>query len=204
VYVSRYQRATGGLAVLTRLRDSVVVLLVPIVLLGSAPYAAAAVRTFRDGDNPNPHAVDISSVRVDNSTLLRRQVIVNVYVNGFDDPRQHIGLDAFDLYLDTNASRRGPEFRVHSQEGLRLVHMRTWTRAGRVVHCDDPSHGESGYFVQRLSQPNRYRVWIKRVCLGNPGRVRVAVHVARQGSSTVRASQDWAKARRSWLGWVPR
>jgi hypothetical protein len=190
---------------LTRwIRWSAITLVVPGVLLCSAAFAPGAVRTFHDGDNPNPHAVDISSVRVDNSTELKHQVIVYVYVNDFEDPLQHIGADSFNLYLDTDSTHRGPEFRVHSLEELSMVRMRSWTQVGRAVRCGDPSHAIQGYFVQRFNRPDRYRVWIKRGCLDNPGRVRVAVHVTRQGTSTARASQDWAKARRSWLGWVSR
>jgi hypothetical protein len=174
------------------------------VVLFTAVSSSATSRTFQDGDNPNPHAVDISSVRVENSTVVKHQVIVNIYVNNFEDPQANIGGDILDLYLDTNPIRKGPEFHVRAYEQISLTRMRSWSEDGLVIPCADSGHGTYDYNVQQMTHPNRYRVWIQRSCLDYPGRVRVAVHLSRHGTATTIATQDWAKARRTWLGWVSR
>lgn len=152
--------------------------------------AHADVQRFTDPRNDTSSSVDIRSVRVDNSTADRSAVVVAVQQ---DDVR--IG-DSIEIFVDTRPADPGPEFSISGYVASEYVmhHRENWKNPGRMVPF------RCGYRMRINEATDRTRVVMSRNCLGEPGKVRVAVLVERDASST----HDWAKARRTWLGWVSR
>ncbi|UYM07221.1 hypothetical protein [Solicola gregarius] len=150
--------------------------------------ADANVRKFRDRAGDVRGSIDITRVRVDNSTHQRNAVAVRVKQRGFA-----YGNYVY-VYIDSNRKRRGPEFRFSGYYASEyfLHRMKSWTDAGRKVRCKRPySLKMGGHGVTRVS--------VHRACIGKPGRIRVAVMTGRGGRGV-----DWAPAKHRWLGWVKR
>lgn len=154
--------------------------------LTSAP-ASADVRDFADPPRAAPGAIDIRNVRVDNATARPSSIIVRVRLRDID-----FG-DGMTVYVDTRPRNAGPEYKIEAFADSEFVLRRvdTWAARGRNVRCDDDR-------VSMTQSSRRARFVFPRTCVANPGRVRIAVHAFREGSS------DWAKARRTWLGFVRR
>ena len=164
---------------------------VVLMTLGVVSPAHADVRRFTDPRNDTASSVDIWSVKVDNSSRHRNKIIVVVQQDSVGPG------DSIEIYLDTRPRDRGPEFSlsafVASEYGMRR--METWRNYGRVVST------RCGYQLKIDEGTDRSRAVIPRRCVGKPGKIRVAVKAERGFQVT---SRDWAKARRTWLGWVRR
>ena len=162
-----------------------------VMALALAMPAAADVRRFADAANDASTSVDIRSVRVDNSTTARDQVIVVVrQVN------VRLG-DAIEIFLDTRPGDPGPEYSIGGATASEylLQHREHWKGHGRVVPF------RCGYSLRINAETDRSRAVIQRSCLRHPGKVRVAIRAVRGFPST---SRDWAPARRTWSRWVRR
>ncbi|UPK74919.1 hypothetical protein MU582_21200 [Nocardioidaceae bacterium SCSIO 66511] len=146
----------------------------------------ANVRKFRDKRGDAKGSIDITKVRVDNSTKHRNKVVVRVKQRGFRSG----GL--VEVYLDTKPKRKGPEFRLTGYVGSEYAmrRMKSWKKPGSVVKCP-------GYAMKMVGK-GKTRAVFKRGCIGKPGKVRVAVHTNRGNRS------DWARGVFRWLGWVKR
>lgn len=153
--------------------------------LMAAP-ASADVRSFSDPPAA-PGVIDIRNVRVDNSTTHREKIIVNVRMRNI-----RFG-DGMSVYVDTRPGNAGPEYRMDAFANSEFAFHRvnTWGGPGRVVRCD-------GDRFRLAAGARRARIVFPRACLGNPGRVRIAVHAYRDDRS------DWARSARNWLGFVRR
>jgi hypothetical protein len=158
--------------------------------LGVASPAQADVQRFRDPQGDTRSGVDILSVRVDNSTADRREVRVRIR---HDDLR--LG-HSITVYLDTRPADPGPEFAISGAAGSEYILNRTegWKNMGRMVppRC--------GYSMRINEGTEVTRVIVRRSCIGEPGRVRVAVRAQRDGTPAI----DWAASRRTFLGFVSR
>ena len=163
-----------------------------VLTFGFVARGDADRQRFTDPPSPHPRAVDISAVTVDNSTRHRSRVVVTAYVDGFHAPGACCRQDTLHVYIDTRPGRPGPEFEAFAGQDVVLWRTRHW-RAVDLAPCDPD--------VRLRHRPSRYVVAIDRGCLGKPGKIRVAVRVTRNARVH---SHDWAKARRTFLGWVSR
>ena len=171
-------------------RARMVVAVVAVLSLGPAVGAHADIERFNDPRDDTPSSVDIWRVKVDNSTRDRSKVIVAVQQDNLD-----FG-DSITIYFDTRGRDRGPEYSISAYVDSEyfMHHREGWGRVGRPVPF------RCGYEL-KIRSHDRSRAVIPRRCLGYPGKVRVAVKVTRGIPAT---SRDWAKAHRTWLGWVAR
>lgn len=162
-----------------------------VIGLALAVPADADVRRFTDARNDTSSSVDIRSVRVDNSTTSPNKVIVTVRQDNV-----RIG-DSITIYLDTRPHDPGPEYSIGGAVASEFLmrHRERWKGSGRVVPFD------CGYKLKIHQKDDRSRAVMPRSCLGDPGKVRVAVKVERGYPP---ASHDWAKARKTWFSWVHR
>lgn len=171
-------------------RTRIVAAAVAALALGPAAGAHADVERFTDPRDDTPTSVDIWRVKVDNSTRARNKVIVAVRQDNV-----RIG-DSITIYFDTRRRDRGPEYSISAYvDSEYFMHRREgWARVGRPVPFS------CGYSL-KIRHDDRSRAVVPRRCLGHPSKVRVAVKVTRGIPVT---SRDWARAPRTWLGWVAR
>jgi hypothetical protein len=160
-----------------------------VAALTPAVSAQADVERFRDARGDAGSSVDILRVRVDNSTIDRSKVVVAV-----QQKNVRLG-DSITIYFDTRRADRGPEYSISAFVDSEYVMNRHefWGRVGRPVPF------ECGYRLR--IRDDRSRAVIPRRCLGRPDEIRVAVKAVRTRPAT---SRDWARDRRTWLGWVAR
>jgi hypothetical protein len=163
--------------------------------LGFSARVDADRQRFSDPPSPRPRAVDISAVTVDNSSRHRDRLIVTTFVDGFHAPGACCVQDTLYVYIDTRRARPGPEWEVFAGQDVFASHAAGWRPSGTSpAAC-------LNLRVKRLHRPSRWVTSLDRQCMRNPGRVRVAVLVTRNAAVD---SRDWAKARRTFLGWVSR
>ncbi|MGH3360169.1 MAG: hypothetical protein ACRDO7_15310 [Nocardioidaceae bacterium] len=145
--------------------------------------ADADVRTFKDRRGDVAGSIDITRVRVDNSTKDRQRVLVRVKQRRFE-----FGDHIF-VYFDTRRDRRGPEFRLRAYYASEyfLERMRSWNKRGKSVRC-------GGAYSLKMGGSGVSRAVVDRRCLGRPGAIRVAVRTGRDGPG-----HDWARAKQRWL-----
>ncbi len=155
-------------------------------VLGLAGPATAATATFEDASGDVAHPVDLQSVEVVNEKNLR-------IVLQHDDLRRSYKSGASGtVFLDTDPSRKGPEYVFAGGyfEGADYALIKTdgWTFGRRAVPltCSYEMHLDYAADVTRMR--------ISRACLDNPGKVRVAVKVAgEQADGDI--VRDWLGAR---------
>ncbi len=174
-------------------RNRVLVVAAAAVVASIAPTvpAHADVRRFTDPRHDTSSTVDILAVRVDNSTTHRNKVIVTVR-----QANVRFG-DSITIYVDTRAKDPGPEYAIAGTTASEYLmrHQERWSGYGKPIPF------QCGYRLRIHQRTDATRAVIPRHCLGDPGRVRVAVKAVRGQPPT---SRDWAEARRSWLPWVRR
>jgi hypothetical protein len=164
------------------------------LLLGMAGPAVADVERFTDTSNDTTN--DIRWVQVDNSTANPNKVIVTVQTDDIGTSGC-CAVDELKVFFDTRATDPGPEFSIILIQDSVMYRMENWKRNGSYVS----TAGGCNYGVSRNFTTDRWRVVTTRACLGDPGRIRVAARTTRREP---RFSQDWARAPRTWLGWVAR
>ena len=158
------------------------------LVLGVAPVSAVADTEVFDDPVGDSTSVDISRVRV----VHRDAVVVRV--------RSEVPLAAGQLYAFWIDAGDGPQpdyyvdFRANSgyDEVLRLV--RSFADRRSNVECRGLRLRADIFSNEPVS------VRIPRRCLGEPGRVRVAVQFKDESTGTV----DWAADRRTFGPWVKR
>jgi hypothetical protein len=163
--------------------------------LGLAAPATAATATFEDSSGDVAHPVDLQSVKVVNEKNVR-------IVLQHDDLRRSFKSGASgEVFLDTDPSRKGPEYVFTGGyfEGADYALIKTdgWTYGRRAVPltCSYEMH------LDYAADTTRMR--ISRGCLGNPGKVRVAVKVGgEQADGDI--VRDWLGSRRELTPWVAR
>jgi hypothetical protein len=83
--------------------------------------------------------------------------------------------------------------------------VQTWRDTGKLIPATCAGSPHNGGYVGRYPKSqghyNRISVSIKRGCIANPAKVRVAVHTYFHPH---RGPQDWARARNTFLPWVRR
>ncbi len=115
------------------------------------------------------------------------------------DLRRHsqAGPAGLSIFLDTNASRRGPELRLGTglQDGTdyQLVRMRGWRTVGDPLTCRHHLTLDPAEDMVRFSAHRR--------CLGSPDAVRVAVRM-RDDFDDSHPVVDWMTGRRAFTPWV--
>lgn len=161
-----------------------------VLAVGVALPADANVRRFTDSHRDSDSGVDIWSVRVDNSTAVRNEVRIRVK----QDDVRFVG--SVTIYIDTKPTNPGPEFALFGAAGSEYTfnHTKSWTETrGQVpFRC--------GYRMRINETTDVTRAVLPRRCLGEPGAVRVAVHAV----GGMDDGRDWAKARRTFFGFVRR
>lgn len=167
-----------------------------------AGAAAAETTVFRDARGDLDHGADIHRVRVVNDEQVRVKVVHQDLVRSYKSG------SSLSVFIDTDRSRRGPEFLFlgGTFEGAdyALVRAKGWKAASdRQV----PLHG--GSYVMRLDYAkDTALVRIDRVVLGNPGAIRVEVKTGGELVPTEEAPAttgvDWLGKRRDFTPWLKR
>jgi hypothetical protein len=159
--------------------------------LGAMGVAQADVARFVDANNDTSSSADIRVVQVDNTSTVRGKVIVRILQD-----KIRVG-DSVEIFFDTRPRDPGPEFSIGGTFGSEygMNHRERWGAYGPFIPY------RCGYRMKGDYTDGRTRVAVPRKCLGNPGKIRVAVRVERGNPPT---SRDWARAPRTWLGWVHR
>ena len=107
------------------------------------------------------------------------------------EPTSDGGPSSLSIFIDTDRSARGPEFRIGTglQDGTdyQLVRMVKWKAVGEALSCR--------HAVKVDFDADRVRARVNRGCLGNPEKVRIGVKMTDlfDGSHPV---VDWLGTRR--------
>ena len=169
---------------------AVLVAVLPITAVG---VAEADIQRFSDGRNDVNRTSDIHWVKIDNATSNPNKVKVVIE----QDELAPDLADTLQVFINTRADHRGPEYRYTVAQDYFLTRMRSWTRPGRPVRGCQSFLGGPDY------DRDRWNIAIPRDCIGNPGRVKVAVHLTRFYPHK-RDTSDWAKDNRTFLPSVAR
>lgn len=173
-----------------RVRGAAVIAVTLLASLTALPPAHADTRRFTDPAGDSGLPADVTTVRV-NHTADLVEVAVRPGRVGFED--------YFTFWLDTRPNNVGPEYRVGvrpNSDDLGLSRVGAFGEQGRPVTCDDLRATADHY------APSQVSISVPRSCLGDPGKVRVAVRASySDGDARV---IDWAPARRTFFGWVAR
>jgi hypothetical protein len=159
----------------------------------AAPAMAERIGVSDPADVGGASLSDIRRVTVDHGT---DQVFVKVRFTELK-PRSEAGPSSLAIFVDTDAAKKGPEFRLGTglQRGTdyQLVRIKDWKAVGEPLSCD---HHLRLDFVDNLA---KFRA--ARTCLGNPDEVRVGVKMTDlyDGSHPV---VDWLGKPRSFTTWV--
>jgi hypothetical protein len=161
-----------------------------VLAVGVALPADANVRRFTDSHRDSDSGVDIWSVRVDNSTAVPSEIRIRIKQ---DNVRSG---DSVTIYIDTRPTNPGPEFAFSGTAGSEyaLHHTKGWRETRGLVPF------RCGYRMRINEVTDVTRAVLPRRCLGEPGAVRVAVHAV----GGMDDGRDWAKARRTFFGFVLR
>jgi hypothetical protein len=183
------------------LAAAVLAIFVPVVVMSPA---AANVERFDDSLTDQGGEVGIRWVQVDNSSASLDKIKVLTRIGEIpSEPACCVPIQA--LFLDTRPNNPGPEYRVLTGQDIGLYRVDGWHDAGRFIpaSCAGSAHygGYVGAYPETGGHYNRILVAIKRGCVGNPGKIRVAVHAYISGHPQ---AQDWAKARKTFLPWLRR
>jgi len=171
-------------------RTAIAMLTAAGLVFGVTSGAVANTRKFADRLNDAPHRADIHSVKVDNSTTARNKLKVLVRTDRFTAPPPAFPA-CLNPFIDVRGPNAGPEYKfVFCQDNI-LRRVKNWRDNGNIVSQN------CGYRASIDPAAGRNRFVIPRKCLNGPGRVRVAVRSTGQNG-------DWAKARRTFYGWVRR
>lgn len=162
-------------------------------VVGLAAPAMAEQVTQSDPADAQASLTDIRAVSVDHGT---DQVVTRVR---FTDLRatSEEGPASIAIFLDTDSSKRGPEYALGSglQSGTdyQLLKVRKWRSVGSPLTCE--------HNVKLRFAADVLRFKAARSCLGNPASVRVGVKMTDlyDGSHPI---TDWLGARRSFTTWV--
>jgi hypothetical protein len=157
-----------------------------------ATPAQAESIVVKDARGDMGHKADVLRVRVANEQRVRVKVT--------HDNLTRRGNKAATIFVDTDRSRRGPEFGfvagIFEGSDYQLVRMRNWKPRSRPLSCPislklDYS-ADTSYFTMRRS------------CLDRPGRVRVAVKVSAERAMSGEFAHDWLTGRRQFTRLVAR
>lgn len=183
-------------------RAAVVALTAALSTAVLAGPASAETAVFRDAKGDLDHGADIARVRVVNEQRVKIRVVHDDLVRSYKSG------SSIAVFLDTDRSRRGPEFVLLGAtfEGgdYALLRADGWKRASnRQV----PLNG--GSYDMRLDyQKDVALIRIDRTVLGNPGAIRVEVktggEIASEGSDDATTARDWLGKPRRFTPWVAR
>jgi hypothetical protein len=159
-----------------------------VASLSALQPANAETRRFRDQAGDTGLSADITTVRVSNGPDL-----VEVAIR---PGRVEFG-DHFTFWLDTRPKNPGPEYKVGvlpNSDAFGMTRVGAFGQRGTPVPCDD-LRATADHFA-----PAWVSISVPRSCLGDPGKVRVAVKARYvDGDAGI---VDWAPARRTFFGWV--
>jgi hypothetical protein len=176
-----------------RTRAAVAVAAALTTATGVAAPALAAQMSSKDPADATASLNDLRRLTVDHGTERVRGTVAVTDLRRSTDG----GPASIQIFLDTDAARRGPEFRLASglQEGTdyQLTRMRHWKPVSGPLGC---AHHLTLDFADDVV---RFRVG--RACLDTPDRVRVAVKMVDEydGSHPV---VDWFGGRRHLTRWL--
>ncbi len=164
--------------------------------------ATAATTVFRDAHGDIAHGADIQRVRVVNDEQVRVKVVHR------DLRRSYKSGSSITLFLDTDRTRKGPEFLfvggTFEGSDYTLLRAKGWKRAS-----DRPAPLHGGSYIMKLDYDKDTAVIrFDREVLGDPGAVRVEVktggeHAAKDGEPAT-TEVDWLGKAREFTGWVKR
>lgn len=166
---------------------------VAAVTLGAtllAPPAQAEYYSVGDPDDASASMTDIYSLNARHGNAVVAATV------SFADLRRDSAA-GLSVYVDTDRTRRGPEYVLNSGLGdgtdYVLTRARRWKGVGEPVECDYEARVKWG--------KERFRAVLSRECLGDPARVRVSTRMLDNPTGD-RPVVDWAPARRRWSLWL--
>lgn len=172
----------------TRLRRSLLGTALALTLVGTAAGPASAERLGLD--DPADASASLSDILAVTAVHAPKKLVVRVDFAELE-PTSDAGPSSLAVFVDTDPSAKGPEFRVATglQQGTdyQLVRMEDWKPVGEPLSCS--------HVVGLNFDTNRARVRVSRTCLGNPQKVRIGVKMTDlwDGSHPV---VDWLGKRR--------
>jgi len=172
-----------------RLRRTALAALGAALLLTTATGPASAERLGLD-DPADVGGASLSDILAVTAIHGAQRVIVRVDFAELE-PTSDFGPSSLSIFLDTDRSAKGPEFRIGTglQEGTdyQLVRMKKWKAVGEPLSCK--------HAVDLDFDDNQARARVNRSCLGNPEKVRIGVKMTDlfDGSHPV---VDWLGKRR--------
>ena len=160
-----------------------------LLLVGTVSGPASAERLGLD-DPADVGGASLSDILAVTARHTTTKVVVRVDFAELE-PTSGAGPSSLSVFVDTDPSARGPEFRVGTglQAGTdyQLVRMKRWKAVGDPLSC--------AHAVRIDFDADRVRTRIARGCLGNPVQVRIGVKMTDlyDGSHPV---VDWLGKRR--------
>jgi hypothetical protein len=164
-----------------------------ITAVGVAAPAYAERAKIKDPADASASLTDIRRVVVDHGPKALRVKV------GFTDLRAKSdgGGSSLAIFLDTDDSKAGPEFKLGSglQRGTdyQLLRVRKWKVAGAPLTC--------GHHVGLDFDADVLRFRAARPCLGDPSTVRVAVKMTDMYDASHPVT-DWLKGPRKFTRWI--
>jgi hypothetical protein len=153
----------------SRLRRGALGAAVALALVGTAAGPASAERLGLD-DPADVGGASWSDILAVTAVHAPKKLVVLVDFAELK-PSSQAGPSSLSVFVDTDPSAKGPEFRVGTglQAGsdYQLVRMENWKPVGEALTCP--------HLVALNFKANRARVRISRACLGNPDKVRIGV-----------------------------
>ena len=174
-------------------RRTVVATTLSALSLGIAGQAFAESVVLPDPADATASLSDIRKVKADHGEA---QLFVKVSFTELE-PESDGGPSQLSVFVDTTASKPGPEFRLgtglQSGTDYQLVRMKDWKVVSGPLSCQ---HSLGLDFGANTAKAN-----FGRACLGSPEEVRVGVKMMDlfDGSHPI---TDWLKKPRGWTGWL--
>ena len=176
-----------------RARRTVAATTLAALTLGIAGPALAESVVLPDPADATASLSDIRKVKADHGDA---RLFVKVSFAELE-PESDGGPSQMSVFVDTDGSRRGPEFRLgtglQSGSDYQLVRMKDWQVVSGPLSCQHSLVLDFG--------ANAAKARFGRACLGNPEEVRVGVKMVDlfDGSHPV---TDWLKKPRGWTRWL--
>ncbi len=161
--------------------------------LGLAPAAHAETVGITDPADASGSLNDIRQVTAGHQA---KRLVVRVGVTDLK-ATSDAGPASMALFVDTDASKPGPEFRLgtglYAGTDYQLVRMKDWKAQGGPLSC---AHQVD---LERTKDLVRFK--IRRGCLGSPDELRVGVKMVDNYDSS-HPITDWLKGPRKFTRWL--
>lgn len=159
----------------------------------AGPSYADSMSTPDAADAASPFDLTKVAANHGSSRLVTNVVVADLDLEGDAGPA------SMSLFVDTDPSARGPEFRLavglDAGSDYQLVRMRSWRPVGNPLTC--------GHRVSLQPAHTRVVFRIDNDCVGKPDSLRVGVKMVDHHDAS-HPVVDWFKGVRAWTRWLDR